>query len=74
MMWVRNQYKTGLVQVSCVDAIGCKVMCRNWTLGVYDSKERAIQVIDLIHQHINSCTFAELQGETYAKVFTMPEK
>lgn len=58
-MWVRNQNMTGLVEVNSVFISGNRVMCKNWTLGTYESEERAIEVLDDIHNHIESIECAK---------------
>ncbi|WP_313758440.1 hypothetical protein [Tissierella sp.] len=38
-MWIRNQSRTGLVDVSLLDVEDKKVMCRNWILGEYEKEQ-----------------------------------
>lgn len=44
-------------------------------LGNYVSLERALAVLDQIHQHINNYQYSIITGEHYvSKIFVMPEK
>lgn len=58
-MWIRNQSKKGLIDVNSLDVVGNKVMCKNWTLGEYETEKRALEVLDhiatvmQIKNHIN---------------------
>lgn len=65
-MWIRSQGRTGLVMVSCIDAVGNTVMCRGWMLGRYKSHERAVEVLDEIQD--------QLEDEFGSRVFEMPEE
>ena len=77
-MWIRSQEKILIQKVDnmfisknlvCTEDTVSKI-----TLGTYKTNERAIEVLDQIHQHINNVAFAECHGEAFAKVYTMPEK
>lgn len=58
-MWIRNQSKKGLIDVNSLDVVGNKVMCKNWTLGEYETEKRALEILDHIaivmqsKKHIN---------------------
>ncbi|WP_313232491.1 hypothetical protein [Tissierella praeacuta] len=67
-MWIRNQSRTGLVDVSSLDVEGKKVMCRNWILGEYETEKRAMEVLDEIQDHLND------YKNGYRETFEMPEK
>lgn len=67
-MWIRNQSKTGLIEVSSVDIKGTRIMCKNWTLGKYESEKRRLEILDRMHDHLNDFK----QG--YREVFEMPRK
>lgn len=67
-MWIRNQERKGLVQVSSVDVKGNKIMCKGWVLGEYKTKQRCVEVLDEMHNHLN------VLEQSYVKVFEMPKE
>jgi len=82
-MWIRSQSKTGLVDVSSLDVEDKKVMCRNWTLGEYETEKRAMEVLDEIQEQLTQCVgvsnmreIANYEMESFQSysVFQMPEK
>ena len=61
-MWIRSQNKMGLTKVNSLDVIDNKIEYGSWTLGVYESHERAMEVLDKIHQHINNYGYQDIIG------------
>ena len=67
-MWIRNQSKKGLIDVNSLEVVGNKVMCKNWTLGEYETEKRVLEVLDEIQDHLND------YKNGYREVFEMPER
>lgn len=73
MIVVRTQDKLTLVQPGVVEVNGCTVRAAwldcDGTLGVYDTPERAVEVVDLMHRFLNGAELQHVQ-----RVFQMPER
>lgn len=75
-MWIRSQNKNALIEVNSLILEGEKIICNKWALGAYETKERAVEVLDKIQKHIDHHEYQLITGafEGVAKVFQMPEK
>lgn len=79
-MWIRSQDKTllGNYQFLWVDENSIYAESSNpkYTdcLGIYESKERAIEVLDEIQMQIQSCTKTIIGNTERIPVYEMPEK
>ena len=67
-MWIRNQSRKELIDVTSLEVVGNTIMCRNWTLGEYETEKRAMEVLDEIQDHLND------YKNGYRETFEMPEK
>ena len=85
-MWIRTQDKETLLNVNCIDVYNLNKnewiieACGN-DLGTYNSKERALEVLDEIQERIErKRVFVDEYGDIRvkrkdnAKVYEMPEK
>lgn len=90
-MWIRTQDKETLLNVNCIDMYNLNKYewiieaCGN-DLGTYESKERAIEVLDDIQcflennyesdmpQHTNSLYPSYIVCKTYKTVYQMPNE
>ena len=73
-MWIRTQDKETLLNVNCIDVYNLNK--NEWTieacgndLGTYNSKERALEVLDEIHDEISNYV-----GTMAQIVYEMPEE
>ena len=79
-MWIRNQDGKQLVNITNIYEVeGCIYTDDSKDgyseLGKYESSERAVEVLDMIHQHINNYQYSIITGEHYvSKIFVMPIK
>lgn len=79
-MWIRSQDNQQIIQVNNIYRMGSTIYSdvaegKYKTLGTYKSSERAVAVLDMIHQHINNYQYSIITGEHYvSKIFVMPEK
>lgn len=77
-MWIRTQDKILIQKVGNVfrsqNSVCTEDNATNIKLGIYLSKERAMEVLDQIHQHINNAVYDEARGNPFAKVFQMPKE
>ena len=73
-MWIRTQDKETLLNVNCIDVYNLNKnewiieACGN-DLGTYNSKERALEVLDEIHDEISNYV-----GTMAQIVYEMPEE
>lgn len=77
-MWIRNQGRELIIEVDHV-FVSTNTICTadnigDITIGIYKSNERAVEVIDKIHAHINNSAYDEARGNPFAKVFQMPKE
>lgn len=81
-MWIRSQYKTGLIKTDYVKVIKNEIRAKASsdgflvTIGEYSSQEKALKVLDMIQEcinHNNSHQSARI-GVPYLEynVFQMP--
>ncbi|MGJ0845940.1 hypothetical protein SAMN02745784_02960 [Tissierella praeacuta DSM 18095] len=82
-MWIRSQSRKELIDVTSLEVVGNTIMCRNWTLGKYETEERAMEVLDEIQEQLTQCVgvsnmreIANYEMESFQSysVFQMPEK
>ena len=66
VLWVRSQDKKALIPINKMITNTCEVLFYDGIiLGTYETKERALEVLDEIQDYINN---------KYGDVLEMPEK
>lgn len=80
-LWIRTQDKECLMKVDRIDISDNNTIMANgfeiW-LGAYKSKERALEVLDEIQNHIQKQGKTELDNEVglkyYGNIYEMPKE
>ena len=70
-LWIRNQDKENLVKVNEVYVEERLIECKDTILGVYKTKERALEVLDEIQCHLVNINDS---GDKYFYVYEMPKE
>ena len=81
-MWIRTQDKETLINVNCIDMYNINKdewiieACDNNNLGTYNSKERAIEVLNEIQTWIERYEAAKVSGKLFIAFITyeMPKE
>lgn len=74
-IWVRTQDKKRLVNCKDIEAVGGTVISNYdkedyFKLGVYQTNERALEVLDSIQSHINNGYITVTENDGYGRVST----
>lgn len=67
-MWIRSQDGTKLIEANQLIVEKNKIICCKWVLGMYETEQRALEVLDEMQDHLNDFK----QG--YREVFEMPKE
>ena len=79
-LWIRSQDKRALLNVRQVRINGLDIMCLNGELlGTYISKERALEVLDEIQEHLDYLNIGNInrvdeKGFRVSTIYNMPEE
>jgi len=85
-LWIRSQDKSCLVIIKAVIMLNKEIRGYynenpNWFLGKYDNEERALEVLDEIHQRLINLETIEIAPDSYkvlpkdtSNVYQMPKE
>lgn len=78
MLWIRSQNGTALINATEIKVKDVKVYANATLMGMYSTRERAMEVISAIHGSISNGTRTDsMQGyvrTTKDRVFNMPKE
>ena len=80
MLWIRTQNAHNLISCHDINVAGKDVTGKYFAadnyfalLGTYESKKRALAILDCIQEHINNYEWSTTHGVYHSRVYNMPE-